>query len=231
MSVRGIHSAASGKAKAIVAIAAIGLAAVPLAALDTTFDWRVGEDRVVLKESVRPRGSGFSAEISTSIGELDSLSLDGKRSTLEWRRKYEREGTDIAAVRNGSQVRVSGTYKGKPYDRIYDFGELPWYQFQEISYEELFRTGAETGSFWTIDRATLKSSLFTARKKKSVILEVMGAPARAIEYDLTVSGVPAFIFTSRFWLRESDGRFLRLDVPRILDHPASRVELTSESER
>jgi hypothetical protein len=227
---RGLSAARGREAKTIVAIAAIGLAGVPLAALDATLDWRVGEDTVIFKESVRPRGSGFSAEISTNIGEFDSLSMDGKRSTLEWRRKYEREGTDLAAVRNGSEVRVRGTYKGKPYDRTYDFGELPWYQFQEISYEELYRTGAETSSFWTIDRASLKSSLFRAQRKESVMIEIMDASVKAIKYDLTLSGVPAFLFTSHFWLRESDGRFLRLDVPPILGLPRSRVDLTSESE-
>jgi hypothetical protein len=224
-------AAGSRKAKAIVAMAAIGIAAVPLVALDTTLDWRVGRDTVIFKESVRPQGSGLSAEISTNIGEYDSLSMDGKRSTLEWRRKYEREGTDLVAVRNGPQVRVRGTFKGKPYDRTHDFGELPWYQFQEISYEELFKTGAESASFWTIDRSSLKSSLFTARKKAEVEIEVMGRRVAASEYHLTVSGVPAFLFTSHFWLRRSDGRFLRLDVPPILGLPRSRVELTSESER
>jgi hypothetical protein len=213
------------------ALAGFVLAVAPLAALDTTLDWRVGKDRVVFKESVRTQGSGLSAAISTNIGEYDSLTMDGKRSTTEWRRKYDREGTDLVAVRKGSEVRVSGTYKGKPYDQTHDFGELPWYQFQEISYEELFRTGAESSSFWTIDRASLKSSLFKAQRKDSALLEVMGAPVKAIQYDLTLSGVPAFLFTSHFWLRESDGRFLRLDVPPILGLPRSRVELTSESER
>jgi hypothetical protein len=212
------------------AIAAIGLASVPLAALDTTLDWRAGEDRVVFKESVRPRGSGFSAIITTNKGEYDSLAMDGKRSTVEWRRRYDSELTDLVALRDGPRVRVSGAYKGKPYEKTHDFGELPWYQFQEISYEELLRNGAETSSFWTIDRSSLKPSLFTARRKGSVEIEVMGARVRAVEYHLTVSGVPAFVFTSHFWLRESDGRFLRLDVPPILGLPKSRVDLTSESE-
>jgi hypothetical protein len=229
VTVRGLSAAGRRDAKAFAAVAAFVLAVSPLAALDTTLDWRVGRDTVIFKESVRPQGSGLSASISTNIGEYDSLIMDGKRSTLEWRRKYEREGTDLVAVRDGSQVRVRGTYKGRPYDKTHDFGELPWYQFQEISYEELFRTGAESSSFWTIDRSSLKASLFKAQRKGSAVLEVMGVQVKAIEYDLTVSGVPAFLFTSRFWLRESDGRFLRLDVPPILNLPRSRVDLTSES--
>jgi hypothetical protein len=206
------------------------IAAYPLVALESSLDWSVGKETVTFKESVRPQGSGYAATISTNKGEYDSLVLDGRRSTVEWRRRYEGELTDLAAVRNGSEVRVRGTYKGKPYDKTHDFGELPWYQFQEISYEELHRTGADSGDFWTIDRASLKSSLFTARRKRAVEIEVMGKRVRALEYHLTVSGVPAFLFTSHFWLRQSDGRFLRLDVPPILGLPRSRVDLTSESE-
>jgi hypothetical protein len=219
------------RTKVLAALAAICMAAFPLAAQDTTLEWRAGNDRVTFSESVRANGSGFSAVITTSIGEYDSLSLDNRRSDLEWRRKVASEGTDLVAARDGSKVRIHGTYKGKPYDKTCDFGDLPWYQFQEISYEELFRTKAETSSFWTIDRTTLKPSLFKAQRSESAVIEVMGASVKAVKYDLTVSGVPAFLFTSHFWLRESDGRFLRLDVPPVFNLPRSQVDLTSETSR
>lgn len=54
-----------------------------LAALETTLDWKVGEDTVIFSESVRPQGSGFSAVITTNIEEHDSLSMDEPRSTLK----------------------------------------------------------------------------------------------------------------------------------------------------
>jgi hypothetical protein len=213
----------------LAAAAVIGLAVVPLHALDTTLQWRVGKDIVMLNESVQEEGSGFTAVITTDIGEFDSLSLDGRHSTLEWRRKVASEGTDLAAVRNGSKVRIKGTYRGKPYEKTHDFGVLPWYQFQEISYEELLRAKAETSSFWTIDRASLTPTLFKAQRREAVTIEIMGASVKAVEFDLTVHGVPAILFTSHFWLRESDGRFLRLDVPPIFTTPGSRVDLTGET--
>jgi hypothetical protein len=216
-------------ARAFAAFAFIGFAVAVLPALETTLDWRVGKDTVVFSESIRAQGSGLFAVISTNIGEYDSLSMDSRRSTLEWSRKYESEGTDLSASRSGTMVRVKGTYKGKPYDKTHDFGELPWYQFQEISYEELFSSRVETSLFWTIDRSSLKPSLFKAHRGAAVSIEVMGTPVRAVEYDLTVNGVPGFIFTSRFWLRDSDGRFLRLDVPPLFNLPRSRVELTGEA--
>jgi hypothetical protein len=216
------------RARACAAFAFAGLAVASSGALETTLDWKVGDKTVVFSESIRPKGTGLSAIVTTNIGEYDSLSMDSRRSTLEWSRRYESEGTDLSASRSGSMVRVKGTYKGKPYDRTHDFGSLPWYQFQEISYEELFSSGEETSLFWTIDRSSLKPSLFKAHRGGAVAIEVMGAKVEAIGYDLTVNGVPAFIFTSHFWLRDSDGRFLRLDVPPLLGLPRSRVELTGE---
>jgi len=226
----GADSSSRGNCAAVaIFLSLVGIAAAPLPALETSLDWRVGEETVIFRESLRPLGAGYAATITTNKGESDSLRLDARRSTLEWRREYPSEGSEIVALRQGAKVRVSGSYKGKPYDRTHDFGELPWYQFQEISYEELHRAGLEERAFWTIDRSSLKPSLFVARRKSPVEIEVMGRRTRAVEYSLTVSGVPAFLFTSHFFLRESDGRFLRLDVPPILGLPRSRVDLTSES--
>jgi hypothetical protein len=206
------------------------LASLSAAALETKLDWVVGDKTVIFSESIVPQSSGYTALITTNVGEEDGLTMDARRSTLRWSRKVESEGTDLVAQRSGRAVRITGSYKGKAYDKTHDFGDLPWYQFQEISYEELHRAKAATSSFWTIDRASLKPSLFKAQLSGPASIEIMGASVKAQKYDLNVSGVPAFLFTSHFWLRESDGRFLRLDVPPIFNLPRSRVDLTSESE-
>jgi hypothetical protein len=197
-------------------------------ALQTTLTWVVGADTVLFQESVTASEKGFAAVITTSVGEYDTLSMDKARSTLEWKRKVPGENTDLVAVRTGGQVRINGTYKGKPYDRTLDFGDLPWYQFQEISYEQFHASGAKSGSFWTIDRKTLKPSQFRADKSEPETITIMGSPVRTAKYDLTVRGVPAFIFKAHFWVREADGRFLRLSVPPIFNLPQSVVELSSE---
>lgn len=210
-------------------VAALTLAIPGLAcALQTTLTWKVGKDTVVLQESIVASEAGVSASITSSVGEYDKLSMDKERSTLEWRRKVPAENTDLIALRTGNIVRMRGKYKGQPYDRTLDFGELPWYQFQEISYEYLHASGARSGNFWTIDRKTLKPSQFRADKSEPEAIAIMGAQVAAAKYDLTVRGVPAFLFSAHFWVRESDGRFLRLAVPPIFNLPQSVVELSGE---
>lgn len=204
--------------------------ALPIASLETTLEWRAGQKTIVFEEKLSPSGAGWAAAIRTNIGERDYLEMDARRSTTEWRRSYPSEGTELRAVRKGSEVLVEGTYKGKPYSRKHDFGGEPWYQFQELSYEELFSSGAMAAGFWTIDRASLKPTYFTARRESGIAtIELGGTRVEAIEYALTARGVPSIIFTARFWLRARDGRFLRLDVPPLLGLPRSSVELRSES--
>jgi len=198
-------------------------------ALDTTLAWRVGNDTVLFNESVKATGTGFSAVLTTSVGEYDSLVMDGKRSTLEWERRYASEDTYIKAQRNGSRVRVSGTYKGKSYDRTHDIGTMNWYQLHEISYEELYAAGTASASFWTIDRKTLKPTEFKFTRLEEEPIRIMGNTVASVKYSLTVHGVPAFLFTSHFWLRKTDGRFLKLEVPAVPGLPRSSVELTGES--
>ncbi len=208
----------------------LGLSQPCLAAeLGTILTWKLGKESVIFRESIAATTQGLAATISSSVGEVDSLLLDRQRSTLEWRRRVEAEGTDLKAVRSGGRVSLTGVYKGRAYERSYDFGDQPWYQFQEISYEALFASKAARSGFWTIDRKTLKPSFFLAERMGSSSIEVMGAPVKAVKYSLTVAGVPALVFTSHFWLRLSDGRFLRLEVPPILNLPRSSVELSKET--
>jgi hypothetical protein len=198
-------------------------------ALQTTLTWQVGDKMISFQESISLAGGRVDADIASSVGEYDSLVLDERRSTLEWKRRVDAEGTSLVATRDGAWVRISGTFKGKPYDKALDFGDLPWYEFQELSYEYFFMSEAATTAFWTIDRKTLKPSRFVAERDGEETIAVMGKTVLAIRYGLSVNGVPHFIFKAHFWLREKDGRFLRLDVPPIFNLPRSVVELTGES--
>lgn len=207
------------------------LAFLPVSAfaLDTRLEWRVGNDIVLFDETVERTDTGFSAALTTSVGEYDGLVMDSRRSTLEWERRFAAEDTYIRAERNGAEVRVSGTYKGRKYDKTHDIGDMPWYQLHEISYEALYAAGTVSASFWTIDRKTLRPTEFKFTRQEKETIRVMGSPVPAVKYSLTVHGVPAFLFTSYFWLREPDGRFLKLEVPAVFGLPRSSVELTAES--
>lgn len=196
--------------------------------LELVMEWRVGSDRVLFEERILPTETGYTVELRTSAGEYDELVLDRSRSTLRWLRRVESEGTELRAERRGASVRVAGKYRGADYDRTFDLGNLPWYQIQEASYENLLPERGGIREFWTIDRKNLRASRFRAEPRGEETIGAMGNAVQALRYDLTVQGVPAFLFTSQLWLRVGDGRFLRLEVPAILGLPSSSVELIQE---
>ncbi|GAB1483110.1 hypothetical protein MASR2M78_19260 [Treponema sp.] len=196
--------------------------------LETTLTWKVGKDTVIFNESVTETATGYVAVLNTSVGELDRQLMDKQRSVIEWQRQDAREDTDMLAIRQGSKVTLKGTYKGKPYEKDYDFGNLPWYQLHEASYEELYRSGLAKANFMTFDRRTMKLTEFKAEMQEEESILIMGKQIPAVKYSLGVSGVPAFLFQAHFWLRKGDGHFLKLEVPAILGLPKSAVELTGE---
>lgn len=196
--------------------------------VETTFEWKGGPKSFVFNETVTETPTGYIAVLETSDGEYDRHVMDSLRSVLEWERKDPADGTDIRAIRQGSKVTVTGTLKGKPYEKTHDFGTQVWYQLQEASYEELYRSGRGKGSFWTIDRKSLKASEFKVEKIEEENILIMRTQIPVVKYSLSVSGVPAFLFKAHFWLRKTDGRFLKLEIPAVLGFPLSTIELTSE---
>jgi hypothetical protein len=61
-------------ARRLFALSPMLLAALPLAALEMTLDWRVGKETAVFRESISPRGSGYAAILPRSRVELTSES-------------------------------------------------------------------------------------------------------------------------------------------------------------
>jgi predicted nucleotidyltransferase len=54
---------------------------------------------------------------------------------------------------------------------------------------------------------------FSARKKGQAHITFQGETVQAVEAVLPIEGIPEFLLRSRLWLRQTDGRYLRLFVP------------------
>jgi hypothetical protein len=197
-------------------------------ALELTFTQKTGRETVVYRETLRPSGAGCEATVE-SPRESNSVVLDSSRATLSWRITVPSEGMDITARRQGDLLIVSGRCKGEPYEQTVKAGADPWYQFQELSLDGLAASDEKARFFWTIDRRTLKPVRFRAERRQEETITMLGRSVRAVRFDMTIAGVPAVLFRARFWLRASDGRYLRLEVPGFLGQDAdSVVELTRE---
>lgn len=207
--------------------ALIALTVVPASvAGEYELSQRFGEKTVTLSQRLLRTAEGYQATIESSDGAADRVVMDSGRSTLEWRRSYPAEGTEIVARRSGPTVTLSGTFKNKPISFVERIGDLPWFQFQELSYPAILDKRA--AEFWTISRRDMKAASFRSELQGVETVEVMGAPVAARRFLLTVKGVPRAVFKSSYWLRSSDGVFLRLEVPPVFGFSGGRAELVGE---
>jgi hypothetical protein len=218
----------SGRA-VIALLVLLVLAPGRLAARDVVMTQVTGKDTVVYRQGIRPAAQGWEATVESPL-ESNTVALDSARATVSWRASNPSLGMQIAAERRGESVVIAGTFRGRPYEKSFSLGGDPWYQFHELSLDGLPSSGSPFASFWTIDRRTLKPVKFKAERRGDENVAVLGQSFAAIRYDMTIAGVPPVLFRARFWLRATDGRYLRLEVAGLPgQEAASTVELTSDS--
>jgi hypothetical protein len=201
------------------------------AALELTYAVAAGAARSELAETLRPLpGGGYAARAVDSGGAVDELILDAAGSVLEWRRGDPAGGLFLEARRDGRQVRLLGTVGGTAVDKRLDFGTEPWYQLHELSFAVAGFAAGGVRDFRTIDRTKLESVAFRAKPIGPEVLAARTGPVEAVRWELSVRGIPAFLFAARFWLRAGDGRYLRLETPALPGTPAGVVELVAAAD-
>jgi hypothetical protein len=214
-----------------IATAAIGLvlARVPAGALELAFRVTSGASETTYVEAVHTVPGGYHAVVKSQLEE-STMEMDNAFQTVSWTFRVPSDGTDLAASLTGAAIRVSGRFKGRPYQKTFDTGGAPWYEYQELSLDAFGAGPAHDVLFATIDRAAMKLVRFRARKNGTAEIEMQGRKVSAVESVLLVEGIPEFLLRSRLWQRQADGRYLRLLVPPFGGMGASTlIELAGES--
>jgi hypothetical protein len=211
--------------------AALGLvlARTPAGALDLAFRVTSGASETTYSETVHAVPGGYHAVVKSPLEE-STMEMDASFQTVSWAFRVPADKTDLSAKRTGTAIAVSGRFKGQHFEKTFDTGGAPWYEYQELSLDA-FGTGLVQGIlFATIDRAAMKLVRFRAQKKGPVEIEIEGRKVSAVESVLLIEGIPEFLLRSRLWQRRSDGRYLRLLVPPLGGMGAmTLIELAGES--
>ena len=205
------------------------LAHDPAVALELDFRVTSGSSDTTYAETVHAVAGGYLASVK-SPREASTMEMDEGFQTLSWAFRVPADGTDLVAKRTGTAVTVSGRFKGRPFQKTFDTGGAPWYEYQELSLDAFGAGPAQGILFATIDRAAMKLVRFRAQKKGLAEISIQGRTERAVESVLLVEGIPEFLLRARLWQRQSDGRYLRLFVPPFGGMGASTlIELAGES--
>jgi hypothetical protein len=213
----------------LAAVLGLCLPVVSADALELSFRVTTGGTETTYTEAVHAVTGGYRAVVKSPLEE-STMDLDEAFQTVAWSFHVPADGTDLAAQRAGSTIAVKGRFKGRAFEKSFDAGGAPWYEYQELSLDAFGAGPAQGIVFATIDRANMKMVRFRAVKKGTVQIDNSGRMVQAVESILLVEGVPEFLLRSRLWQRESDGRYLRLLVPPLGGIGASTlIELAGES--
>jgi hypothetical protein len=215
----------------IIVVAVLGLACalVPAGALELTFRATTGTTVTDFTETIRAVPGGFRATVKSPL-EQSSMEMDGSLQTLAWTFRVPADQTEITARLTGRSIAVSGRFKGKPLETTFDTGGSPWYEYQELALDTFATGPAQSIRFVTIDRLKMKLVRFRARKTGQAQIFLQGKIVQALEAVLFIEGIPELFLRSRLWLRQADGRYLRLIVPPFTGIGASTlIELAAET--
>jgi len=194
------------------------------------FEQITGDERVLYVDTREKTPDGFRITV-TSPGEYNECELNGDFSVLIWKLRRPADGVDVMFQREGNRIYALGTVHGEEFNERYKVGDEPWYQFHELCLDGFATSNARTIRFWTIDRRDMGIVKFKAEKISREAVEAAGEMWDAIRVEVSLTGLARLLrWRSNAWLRESDGRYLRLEAPGISSSdPDSIVRLVEES--
>ncbi|MCP5050595.1 MAG: hypothetical protein GY940_25750 [bacterium] len=188
--------------------------------------------------TIESRGNGYTIQLTT---EKDSHKIhqnflvDDKLATWNWNYHAPHKKTKISASRNGTQITLKGTDKGKPIEKTFDINQLPWNQTFNIGLERFALSDGKKKSmrFWAIGTSgmgNMKSTKFKVKWKKTetITLTPGNPPVEAVYMTISLSGILSMFWTGKYWYRKSDGVFLRYKGKNKSGAPVSVMKLVSE---
>jgi hypothetical protein len=183
------------------------------AASSQTFRYlqRTGEQSQSFSLTLNP---GPPLQLSAdSPGERHLTVMGSDYSTRHWQLTQTTEGTEILARRQGDSLLLSGRLRGQPVERRLEIDAAPWYQALSISLRNLFDQRIEALEFWTLRPDTLEVHKVRAVRQAQETLDIDGRPVAAWRIEVRLTGLKALFWHSHYWLRKSDGAFLRYRGP------------------
>ena len=164
------------------------------------FDWRL------------EHGNGLKLE-SRIASEHDITHMDSALETQSWRKYDPLKETDIRVVRKGERLIFSGVFKGKKVARTFEVDESPWYQALSLSLRPFATGGGDDLEFWTVRPDTLDVHRLQVKREEETTLELHGESVACVKLKIQLTGMKSIFWSSYYWLRKSDGLFVRYEGP------------------
>jgi hypothetical protein len=189
-----------------------------------------GEKSVGAVWQIEKNASGtLMHEVTANM--TQTVKCDEKGSALEWSMQAEtREGekVDLKGYRKDNKIYVDGTMKDKPYSKVFDIDERPWYQAVDMQMKTFLDSDKDYTEFWMVGMKP-DFDAFTMSFKKNVTetVKVMGKDTDCSKLEWRATGFWSVFWFSDYWFRKSDGIAVKFAMPGGKD-PKATSELVKE---
>ncbi|MBN2704809.1 MAG: hypothetical protein JXR89_00035 [Deltaproteobacteria bacterium] len=153
-------------------------------------------------------------ELVTVLGaEKDVTRMNENLATQSWWVNDALMDTAIEVLRRDNVLHFRGVFKGEKIDRVEKIDNAPWYQALSISLRNFTDTKSDQLVFWSIRPDTLDLHRLQVSKEAEEELVVNGVSCEAVRLKIQLTGFKSAFWSCKYWLRKSDGVFLRYEGP------------------
>ncbi len=145
--------------------------------------------------------------------ERDVTRINQELATRSWSVKDPVVNTDLLVSRHDNELIMRGTFKGKKLNKTVTIDDSPWYQALSVSLQQYTNPNIGTKEFWSIRPDNLDVHKLRVIPAGVEELEVDGQLTTAIKLKIQLPGFKAVFWSCHYWLRRSDGLFIRYEGP------------------
>jgi len=211
-----------------LAIGLLGILAMPAAAQAMlTYRDRTGHVDIIIHIWKEELPSGAMVHSLMSDGDIHRVENDGSNETISYRFASPSRNTSYRAHREGNEIMIEGTLNGSPLSRRLPINAAIWMESVEWSLREYAMSGSPRPFlFWVLQPYEVKAYLLQAIGEPEENIIVNGHAQAAARVRVRPTGILAPFWSSLYWFRPSDGRFMRYEGVRGLPGtPKTVVEL------
>ena len=180
-------------------------------------------------KDILPEGSLINSLLSD--GDVHRVQLDESNATVRYQFASPVRGTAYTARREGNELLLQGTFRGASFSRRIAINANPWLESMEWSLADYALSGSmQPLVFWVVNPFEAQAYELQAIGENPENVMDNGQSFPALRVRVRPTGLLAPFWSTLYWFRPSDGRFLRYEGVRGLPGtPKTVVELMSGS--
>lgn len=164
------------------------------------FDWRLEREE--------------DLKLITLLGkERDVTRMNNDFSTQSWVINDPSTTTNMTVLRNNNELIMNGIFKGEKVERSIKVDSSPWYQALSLSLRQFVDQNRNHIQFWSIRPDNLDVHHLQVNREAEETRTIEGTLTEVIKLKIQLTGLKSAFWSCHYWLRKSDGLFVRYEGP------------------